>query len=294
MPGAYLRIGELARRVGVTVDVLRAWERRYGVPTPSRTDGGFRLYSDADERRVRAMRSHMAAGLSAGEAAAQVRSDEAGPGLLGDLSAAAARFALALDDYDDATAHSALDDLLGAFTFETVARDVLLPYLGELGRRWEVGEASVAQEHFASSLLLGRLFALARGWGRGGGPRAVLACPPGELHELGLTIFGVALRDQGWRVVYLGKDTPPSTLQETARRLSPAAIVLAATVPEPFRRARAELAELAKLAPVMLAGPGAQRAFAERVGARVLDGDPVTAAYEIARDQERMRTPSGS
>ena len=121
------------------------------------------------------MRVHMAAGLSAGEAAARVRSDEAGPGLLGDLSAASARFALALDDYDDATAHSALDDLLGAFTFETVARDVLLPYLEELGRRWEAGEASVAQEHFASSLLLGRLFALARGWGRGGGPRG---CSP--------------------------------------------------------------------------------------------------------------------
>ena len=122
----------------------------------------------------------------------------------------------------------------------------------------------------------------------------MLACPPGELHELGLTIFGVALRDQGWRVVYLGKDTPPSTLHETALRLAPEAIVLAATVPEPFRRARAELAELAKLAPVMLAGPGAQRSLAERVGATLLDADPVTAAYEIARDQERMRAPSGS
>ena len=94
--------------------------------------------------------------------------------------------------------------------------------------------------------------------------------------------------------LYLGKDTPPSTLHETALRLAPEAIVLSATVPEPFRRARGELAELAKLAPVMLAGPGAQRALAERVGASILAADPITAAYEIARDQARMRAPSGS
>src|SRR5215212_2559704 len=66
---ARIRIGELSRRVGVAADRLRAWERRYGLMEPARTDGGFRLYSREDERRVRGMKAHLERGLSAAEAA---------------------------------------------------------------------------------------------------------------------------------------------------------------------------------------------------------------------------------
>ena len=86
--------------------------------------------------------------------------------------------------------------------------ELVLPYLAELGRRWEGGQASVAHEHFASNLLRGRLLGLARGWDRGAGPRAVLAAAPGELHDLPLIIFGLALWERGWRITYLGGDTP--------------------------------------------------------------------------------------
>ena len=86
----------------------------------------------------------------------------------------------AFEAYDDAAVQSALDVLLATFTFETVAREVMLPLLREIGDRWELGEISVAQEHFASSLLRGRLLSIARGWDRGVGPRAVLACAPGS------------------------------------------------------------------------------------------------------------------
>ena len=120
--------------------------------------------------------------------------------------------AQALDRFDDAGAQAALDRLIGALSFETVAREVILPYLRELGDRWERGEASVAQEHFASIVIRGRLLALARGWDRGTGPRALLACAPGEQHELGLIVFGLALRQHGWGITYLGADTPIETL----------------------------------------------------------------------------------
>ena len=93
-------------------------------------------------------------------------------------------------------------------------RDVVLPYLRDLGERWERGEATVAQEHFASNVLRGRLLGLARGWGRGSGPRAVLACAPGELHDLPLIVFGLVLSARGWVITYLGPDTPISTIQE--------------------------------------------------------------------------------
>src|SRR3954471_2221036 len=76
-PAGLIRIGELGRRVGLSVDRLRAWERRYGVLRPQRTAGGFRLYSTADEARLRAMQRHLAAGLSAAEAAAAVLAADA-------------------------------------------------------------------------------------------------------------------------------------------------------------------------------------------------------------------------
>ena len=115
-----LRIGELSRRLGVSDHVLRAWESRYGLLQPVRSAGGFRLYSEADARRVGRMQAHLARG----------------------------------------------------------------PYLAELGERWERGTASVAQEHFATNVIRGRLAGLARGWGNGHGPRAVLACPQGSFTTL--------------------------------------------------------------------------------------------------------------
>jgi MerR family transcriptional regulator, light-induced transcriptional regulator len=75
-----LRIGELSRRVGVNGHVLRAWERRYLLLQPVRSEGGFRLYTEADERRVRRMRDHLARGLSAAEAARAALQDDAAAG----------------------------------------------------------------------------------------------------------------------------------------------------------------------------------------------------------------------
>ncbi|HEY6030458.1 MAG TPA: MerR family transcriptional regulator, partial [Gaiellaceae bacterium] len=73
------RIGELARRTGVSPDLLRAWERRYGLLEPVRTGGGFRVYSEEDEQRVRAMQAHLQRGLAAAEAARLARTGEATP-----------------------------------------------------------------------------------------------------------------------------------------------------------------------------------------------------------------------
>jgi hypothetical protein len=89
-----------------------------------------------------------------------------------------------------------------------VLRDVILPYLHDLGDRWEQGTGNIASEHFASNLLRGRLASIARGWGHGRGPRAVLACAPGEEHGLALLMFGIVLQRHGWCVQYLGASTP--------------------------------------------------------------------------------------
>ena len=290
-PPGVLRIGELSRRLGVSDHVLRAWERRYGLLRPVRTTGGFRLYSEADLDRVRRMQAYLAHGLSAAQAARAAVDGEppagtgaGGPAYRDGLMDVAATLAAALDEFDEPAAHAVLDRLLGTLTVETVLRDVVLPYLRALGDRWERGEVSVAQEHFASNLIRGRLAGLARGWGHGHGPRAILACLPDELHDIALLAFGIVLNRNGWRIDYLGANTPLDDLIRMAHAHRPDLIVLVGSAPERFDGLTDDLLRLARLAPVALAGSGATPALADAVGARLLTDDPVTAA-------EQMPTP---
>jgi MerR family transcriptional regulator, light-induced transcriptional regulator len=283
---AQLRIGELSRRVGVSPELLRAWERRYGLLRPERTSGGFRLYSEDDVTRVARMRELLAQGLAASEAArvavAGAADSETSTSLdRPELRARRAELRRALDAFEEVQAHWVLDRVLAGYQLETVVTEVLLPYLHDLGERWERGEATVAQEHFASNLIRGRLLGLAQGWDRGPGPRVLLACPPGEQHDLPLLMFGLALRRHGWRTTFLGSDTPVATLLPAAQALSPRLIVLSATDPERFEAVADGLAALARKWLVVVAGQGATDELAQRLGARLLDGDPVQAAAGI-------------
>ena len=288
---ALLRIGELSRRVGVSEHLLRAWESRYGLLTPERSAGGYRLYSEDDQFRVRRMQAHLGDGLAAAQAARAAIADEQHGRIATDVVGASSRAGLldsadglrqALDELDEPGAQAVLDRLLTNFTVGAVLRDVLLPYLHELGERWEQGEVSIAQEHFASHVVRGRLTSLARGWGDGRGPYALLACPPSEQHDLALIAFGIVLNRRGWRVGYVGANTPIPDLIRMAPHLRPSVIVLAATTSERFSAVVPELTRLAGMAPVALAGAGATKDLALTVGARLLEGDPVTAAEHLA------------
>ena len=294
---AVLRIGELSRRVGVSEHVLRAWESRYGLLRPQRSAGGYRLYTEDDQSRVRRMQAYLADGLAAAQAAraalaekplarivAVAAADEEGAASKlpqAELVDSAQALARALDELDEPGAQAVLDRLLTDFTLETVFRDVLLVYLRDLGSRWEQGTVSVGQEHFASQVLRGRLAGLARGWGGGRGPQALLACPPGEMHELALLVFGIVLNRKGWRISYLGVNTPMLDAIQVTSHLRPALVVLAATTPERFTTIVPELSRLASVAPLVLAGAGATKDLAQIVGARVLTGDPVAAAEHL-------------
>jgi MerR family transcriptional regulator, light-induced transcriptional regulator len=278
-----IRIGELSRRRGVSVDRLRAWERRYRLLQPQRTSGGFRLYSRADELRVRVMQEQLAAGLSAAEAArAALAADAAapatGPADVGDLRG---ELTDALIRFDGIRAHALIDRLLAERGADDAICAVILPVLRDLGERWASAEVDVGQEHFASRLIEARLLALLRGSDRGSGPMALLACPPGEMHTVGLIGFGIALRNRGWRITYLGADTPIPSIRRTADDVAPALVVLSAAMPTPVAGIEAQLRDLAATVPLALAGAGASRLLADRTGAELLDADPVTAAESI-------------
>src|SRR3954454_19059292 len=292
---ARFRIGQLAARTGVDPERLRKWEARYALLAPTRSEGGFRVYSLEDERRVRLMQRHLARGYAASEAAQLAIEGLVAPAparMADRLSTPVVRRAntllrRAMHEYDEAAAQRALDDLFMAFTMDAVLRDAILPFLREVGAAWERGEARPGQEHFASTIIEARLLSMTKGWGSGTGPRALLACPSGERHTLGLIAFGIALSRRGWRITYLGDDTPVDSVEQAAAKTDPAAVVLAAADVRWFSRSEDALAELADTQRVILAGAGASQSLAARVGAEQLRTDPVSAADELTASRGR-------
>ena len=282
-----VRIGELSRRTGVQPDTIRAWQRRYGLVEPQRTSKGYRLYSSADEDVIRAMRDLTAKGVAAAEAAALARRGAEAPpassfGAL-DPAAQARRLRRALEAFDEQEANAILDECLAGLSLARVLEDVITAAMAEIGSRWHDGEATVAQEHFASSVVRGRLLGLARGWGAGAGPLALLACLPGELHDLGLIAFGLSLRERGWRIAYLGADTPLDTLDDAVNRLRPRVVVLSASEPSRLAAVANELRSLAVRVPVSVGG---------RVAAALpIEGVTRLKGIASSEDFDRLRSP---
>jgi MerR family transcriptional regulator, light-induced transcriptional regulator len=281
-----LRIGELSRRAGVSPELLRAWERRYGLLEPARSAGGLRLYSLDDVERVRRMREHLAGGLAAAEAAALARAGGPDgtpePAAAGDPAALGRELAAAITAFDEPRAQGVLDALLATTSLDHALSVVLLPYLRELGERWHRGDASVAEEHFATAILRSRLTALARGWGRGLGPPIVLACAPGEQHDIALIAFGLALRERGWRIVYLGADSPVESIVDAARSADAPFVVVSAVAPRRFREVAERLELLPRRHRLCLAGPGAATT------AVPADGDALRLVAAPVEEAERL------
>jgi DNA-binding transcriptional MerR regulator len=270
-----LRIGELSKRVGVSPELLRAWETRYGLVEPERTPGGLRLYSREDEARVRGMRDRIAAGLSAAEAARVTLGTPTRPVSVDLLVSELDR---ALTDLDEPAAQAALDEAFDSLDLETALGQVVLPFLRGLGERWSTAERSVGQEHFASNVIEGMLRTQARGWGNGDGPSALLACPPGEQHELGLICFGLLLGDRGWRITYFGAETPVADVATAVTELSPELAVLTAIDAQRFLDASEEIRALSARARLAIGGAGASLGLAKSLGVELLANDPVAAA----------------
>lgn len=309
-----VRIGELSRRVGVSPGTLRAWERRYNLLNPHRTDSGYRLYTAEDEAMIRELTRLRAKGMATAEAARLARENPhltgetghgtvtAGPAAPSQAGARVAgraapsdegagasapaplripvdtarvdRLVAALEAFDERGANALLDKAIAELSLRAFLEGVILPLLREVGDRWERSETSTAQEHFASSLIRGRLLGIGRDWGHGRGPLAMLACPAGERHDLGLVSFGLLLRELDWRVAFFGQDTPMPTLADTAGNLSPDAIVVSAVDPRRLRESGAELAAIAARWKLYVGGSGASPRFANRIGATHLEGEP--------------------
>jgi DNA-binding transcriptional MerR regulator/methylmalonyl-CoA mutase cobalamin-binding subunit len=231
-------IKEAAARTGLTVPVLRAWERRYGVVSPTRTPGGYRVYDEAALGRLRAMRRLIDDGWTASAAAAAVVAGTvesvapaapAGSRRSGDVDVED-RLVEAAATLDSPRIESALDDMFASGSYERVVEDHVLPALRALGDAWASGRLPVAGEHVASNAIQRRLAAAFQA--SGPGPAAVrpvlVGMPPGARHELGGLIFATAARRAGLPVVYLGADLPLADWVAAVERTSARGVVIGA------------------------------------------------------------------
>jgi DNA-binding transcriptional MerR regulator/methylmalonyl-CoA mutase cobalamin-binding subunit len=228
----------VSERTGLSPDVLRAWERRHGVVAPGRSEGGQRLYSDADIDRLALLVRATQVGRSVGQAAAlpleelrQLVAEDAERGTTRPTPATdyRDRAFLAVADLAPERLQGVLRTALLSVGASGYLDEVVTPLLRRIGEAWHAGEIGIAHEHAASAVIRGEL-----GWlvevlaVPEGGPRAVVACLPGERHELGAALCAAAAAHAGWRVTYLGLDVPADDIAAAA--LSEAAVVVGISV----------------------------------------------------------------
>ena len=262
-------IKQAAVRSGVNVALLRAWERRYGIVAPSRTDAGYRLYDDEAIERLRAMRTLVDDGWSASQAAARVTAAE--PAELDEITAGSVA---SLPDAEDTTAafvqaavridgeglERALDDMFARGSFERIVEDRLYPSLHALGDAWETGEVDVAGEHAASSAALRRLAMAFEAAGGSGGDRPVLVgLPPGARHEIASLAFATAARRAGIPVVYLGPDVPTASWVAAAERTEARAVAMGIVRQEDIAGGDAVVGALRASNPALVIAIGGRR-----------------------------------
>ena len=226
-------------KTGIAADTLRAWERRYGLPTPQRTQGGHRLYSEYDIETIKWLMDRQNEGLSisravdmwneqiasgsdplAGAASTSLVSSLAVPPTAPDstLSTLRAEWIKACTDFNEAVAEQILNQAFSLFPVEAVCTEVIQKGMSDIGGLWYENKLSVQQEHFASSLAMRRLDALLSAAPAPTRPETILVgCPAGEWHTFTPLLISLFLRRRGHKVIYLGANVPADRFVETVK-----------------------------------------------------------------------------
>ena len=239
---------------GITPATLRAWERRYGVLAPGRSEGGYRLYSERDIATLLWLKHQVGAGVAISRAVAilkmhhqageepelSVRLDLPPDQPIG-VAAKEVRSTGAISEdlldallaFQEGEAERLMGEAFGLHPVEQVLEQIIAPTLVEIGERWHDGQATVVQEHFATAFLRRRLTALFDVYGNPpAGPLAITGTAPSEWHDVGILLVSLTLRRHGWRVIYLGQNVPVDHLVRDIGRQRPNLVCLSATTRE--------------------------------------------------------------
>lgn len=246
-------IGVVTRMTGISKATLRAWERRYGFPDSERTSGGHRLYSERDIIQLRWVKNRIDQGMQTAQAIralhhqeslAKVEEDLAGPPSdepplvsMPELDSSTnplmlvyqKRMLQAFLEKDTEEADQIIGEALASTNPETLILEVLAPTLAHIGHSWETEGLSIAVEHLATNFVRNRLmqWMLTSPPARSGKP-IVMACGPGEWHEMSLLIMATLLRRRRWPIAYLGQSMPLDDLARFIDEIKPSLILLVA------------------------------------------------------------------
>lgn len=274
-------IKAVVQATGISSSTLRAWERRYHVCEPQRTESGYRLYSDRDIAIIRWLKAQVDAGMAISQAVTWLEK-------LGDEADGLAKVILptrqesaiqaqplveirppnghestrltnqllqALVSYNEAEADKILTQAFALYSLEYIGDHVLTPVLVEVGERWHRGELSVTSEHFASNFLVQRLAGILHSLGNlTRGPLIWVACPRSEQHDIGAILLTIYLRRAGYQARFVGKDIPTEDFVNAVAREQPKLVLLSAmqtSAVDEMEKLSAELASLHPFRPIV-------------------------------------------
>ncbi len=255
------RIGTVSRLTGLSADVVRVWERRYGAIKPQRSEGGSRLYSDADIARLRQLRQAVEQGHAIGQVAKLPESELEGLSsrqqsawrmaeeAADPYEVARARFLEAITRMDVVAADAEISRAATLYPPRVIVKNIVVPLLIEIGQRWAHRDIGIAHEHLATNLIRNLLSSMFRLYPPDESAETiVLATPGGERHEFGILISALLAATRGWRVVYLGTDLPAAEITR-AVRLVKARVLALSLVNSDNPQNRQELLEIAQSVP---------------------------------------------
>ncbi len=286
-------IRTVSELTGVNPITLRAWETRYGLIEPVRKSSGHRLYTQEHIDLINRVVGLLDRGMRIGQVAAEVLAgasptDEPGENEENHWQRYINGMIAAIICFDEPALERIYGEVLSQYPVRIVTKNLLTPLLTDLGDRWASGRGGVAEEHFFGFYLRNKLGArFHHRWQSETGPKLLLACLPGDLHEIGLLIFALDACDRGYRIISLGANMPLEELPAAVKKTACDAVVLSGIVePEPAV-IDAQLPRLVQglSIPVFLGGAIAARDFdrLKKSGVQLIGTDIESALKSISK-----------
>lgn len=265
------RIHRVAKLTGLSKDVVRVWERRYGLVKPLRSANRYREYTDEDVALLRFLKEELDRGQTIGALAVEGRES-----LLQRMRASSAptpkalkphdhlldELVALLDPLEKTLFEQKLNGAVAVIPFEESLQRILLPLQRRVGELWHEGRLNVAVEHYVTKLIQQKLFSVMNQLQINEfGPRVVIACPEGEFHEIGAQAVAYLATTRGCQVYYLGPNLPHSDLRAFCERIKPDLLLLSLTETTSDEAARHLIDQLESLStrwPVAVGGQGAR------------------------------------
>jgi DNA-binding transcriptional MerR regulator len=225
------RIHRVAKLTGLSKDVIRVWERRFGLLKPTRGANRYRNYSDEDVTLLRFLKEQLDAGSSIGELAKLGREE-----LLGRARASAPRVSFVdntfsrllrellstLNPFDRVIFEKRLNGAVAVVPFEEALHGILLPLQEQVGQLWHEGHVNVALEHYVTKQIQQKIFSAMNQLPVAEfGAKVIVACPPGEEHDIAALAVAYRCRVRGCRVYYLGANVPIASLTNLCDKVKP-------------------------------------------------------------------------